>query len=293
MKKIIFAISIAVFFSLSLPAFSADYIIGVKGGYFLWDSYMKESGVSSFKDMERGDGVLYGPIFSVLFTQNLSLSLSGLLGRQSAQWLIMNGHPEGGAATVSSNTTFNVFRTDLDGALSYRVGEHVRLFAGYKYQHLAIKLNDARNGFTAGGDLYFTAVSKSAITTMYHGPALGLGLSLPVTEKYFMAANLSAVYMPGKFEMDIDAYNYNDQGNDNFLTRHDNSQNGIKSDLKMWGFNFEPTAGISPGSGLPIVTLGLRVQWTRVKFKEDMGDLNNGWLNDWVYGVFVGVMYTL
>jgi hypothetical protein len=63
--------------------------------------------------------------------------------------------------------------------------------------------------------------------------------------------------------------------------------------MKMWGFNLEPSAGMRPGDGLPIVTLGLRVQWTRVQFKEDLGDLSNQWLDDWIYGVFVGVMYEL
>jgi hypothetical protein len=291
MKKTSLLFSAAVLLLSAMPLSAADYIVGVKGGYFLWDSYMKESNVSSFDRMERGDGVLYGPIFSVLFSQNLSLSFSGLMGRQSSQWLITNGHPESGAATVSSNTTFTVFRTDLDAALSFRMSQYFRFFAGYKYQHLAIELNDIRNGFDAGNNLYFTAVSESEIKTAYHGPALGLGLSIPVTGKYFLAANLSAVYMPGQFQMDVNSYNY--RTTDGFTVKHDSSQKGIKSDLRNWGFNFEPTAGISPGEGLPIVTLGLRVQWTRVQFKEDLGDLSNAWLNDWVYGVFVGIMYAL
>ncbi len=73
---------------LSLPSFSngAEYMAGVRAGYFAWQPFLKDIGASGMSDITWGTGMLYGPIFSVMFTDDLSISVSALFGKQSTHW---------------------------------------------------------------------------------------------------------------------------------------------------------------------------------------------------------------
>jgi len=60
-------------FIKSSPAM--DYLIGLKGGYFVWDPYLTRVGHPQFEEMENGSGVLYGPVCSLLFSPDISFSV--------------------------------------------------------------------------------------------------------------------------------------------------------------------------------------------------------------------------
>lgn len=68
-----------------LPSLSrgTEYMAGIRGGYFAWQPFLKDIGASGMSDIKWGTGVLYGPIFSVMFTDELTLSVSSLMGKQS------------------------------------------------------------------------------------------------------------------------------------------------------------------------------------------------------------------
>ncbi|MFH0975327.1 MAG: hypothetical protein V1874_06055 [Spirochaetota bacterium] len=281
--------SLGIISGFAQPASALDYIVGAKGGYFIWDPYLKDIGVSEFEEMKNGDGVLYGPVLSVMFSQDFSFSLSGLYGKQSSHWMEEDAPYSGGSEYRTGHHSFNVKRLDLDGALSYRITDNFKIFAGYKYQYLRITIENVSFRRFNGSSRLISIVGKNKIKMPYNGPALGLGLSAPVGERFFFASNLSFLYMWGKMDMDSDSYSYD--SNDLTPTKHDNGNNE-KFNLRTRGINFEPSIGASMGEGLPIFTVGLRFQWTQVRFLNPAAgsDLNDKWNNDYLYGVFVSVL---
>jgi hypothetical protein len=281
----VFLMSIGTISGFSQPASAMDYILGAKGGYFIWDPYLKEVG-PGFKDMKNGDGVLYGPVASIMFTQDLSFSLSGLFGKQSTHWMSENSS-EGSSELKTSNNSFDIQRYDVDSALSYKLTDHFKIFAGYKYQYQKVQVRNVKYSVDASGDPTNIMLEKTDVKIPYNGgPALGLGVSAPLGERFFFASNISALYMWGKFHMDGNGYEYNISGST--WTSHPQK---IDTKTKMRGINIEPTVGGSMGEGMPIFTLGVRFQWTQVHI-QDKGTMNieKNWANDYLYGVFVSII---
>ncbi|HOP64281.1 MAG TPA: hypothetical protein PK358_11630 [Spirochaetota bacterium] len=182
---------------------AAEYLIGVRGGYFIWDPWLKDL-TSMFEEMETGSGALYGPVASVLLTEDLSFSLSGLFGTQTGEGIAED--IPGGGEYQTLKYSFNTFRMDIDAALSYRVMENFKIFAGYKYWYNKIEYSamDYRTDAPgAGGAITAVYQEDVDITQPFHGPAAGIGMSMPIgSSGYFFAANLSCLYMWGKMDMD-------------------------------------------------------------------------------------------
>lgn len=66
----------------------------------------------------------------------------------------------------------------------------------------------------------------------------------------------------------------------------------VKIDTRQMGVNFEPAVGFSAGESGLIFTLGLRYQWLRTEFLEEFEPGEEiGDANDYLYGVFVSVLY--
>jgi hypothetical protein len=285
----IFIILSAVMLCHIPSASSMDYLFGVKGGYFVWDPFIKRIGVSQFEQIDTGSGVLYGPVFSILFAADLSLSVSGLFGTQSAYWTSIDYY-EGSTNPRTGTFSLEMDRIDVDTALSYRLTENLKIFAGYKYQR-SVMTQEAVT-YERGSSDITTRYENVEITMPVNGPALGLGVSAPLGERYFLAANLSALYMIGKF--DFKGYELEYQGSTPAVPSKDstNKITGIK--LNIRGINFEPTIGASMGDGMPIFTLGLRGQWSQTKIVD--GDEivdEEKWCNDYQYGIFVSIVQPL
>jgi len=179
-------------------------------------------------------------------------------------------------------------RIDIDSALSLRLSERFKVFAGYKYQNSDMKMESVTferdtTGLSSGEHSLIT------IEMPFHGPAFGVGFSAPFGERFFFASNLSAIYLWGKFDFKQDGYQYVDGD----TAKHPSGGNGSVSGIKMnsRGFNFEPTVGASLGDGLPIFTLGIRIQWLQTKFTNaEQIDLESKWCNDYQYGLFVSAV---
>ncbi|TAL39780.1 MAG: hypothetical protein EPN93_00615 [Spirochaetes bacterium] len=294
MKKILAAI---VAILLATGAFSSlyalDLILGARGGYFLWDPLIKDIGPEQFNDMGMGDGAMYGPLASLLFTPELSFSLSGLYGSQKAEDTSYDKPHDPGTARTTK-FTFTTKRIDIDSAFIYRLTESFKVFAGYKLYSLNSKFSQIEINLATPDNFNSVYVEDLNINQLFHGPGLGVGYSLPFGRNYFFAANLSAIYMWGDFEMNPQKrYSYNTVG----APRNNQGVEKFTSPMQLYGFNFEPTVGIMPGEGLPIVTLGLRIQMNRIRFvglsAAEASDITSGWMDDRLYGIFVSVMYTL
>lgn len=276
----------------SIPLHAVDFIIGAKGGYFVWKPYFEDIG-GFFDNIDTGTGVLYGPVISILFTEDISLSIAGLTGIQSTHWT-MDFEQEGDPDDIRAATSYwKSERYDVDTALSYRVMPQIKIFLGYKYQYIdsTIKYTEARTD--ASNQLTDIQHVKDGIETMSSGPALGIGYSLPFGKGYFAAVNISGLYMLGYFKSENDfVYDYN-SGTNSFDKEN---WDPLKVDIRQAGINLEPSIGFMPeGSGL-VLTLGLRYQWLRTNFQdmshEEKDSLGTKTLNDYLYGVFVSVLYT-
>lgn len=286
-KNLFFSVIIILF--VSVPVFAVDFIVGAKAGYYAWDPYIKDVPGSGFSEIDMGVGILYGPVISVLFTENISLSLAGLMGVQSAHWLSKVASHE--SYYTTGTFYFESRRTDIDAALNYRILQNFKVFLGYKYQHIVSKLRYTELRTDSSLVISEIDVNDDEIETPSHGPALGIGYSLPFGKGFFVAANLSGLYMRGRLTVNESWKLSYSVFNDPHLNEGSNKE--TKWDTEQMGVNFEPSIGFSAGESGLIFTLGFRYQWLRTKID---GDLEPGtkWpdMDDYLYGIFISVLYS-
>ena len=281
--------------SIAAPAFAMDVMVGAKAGYYIWSPFYKDGvGASGMNDIDYGAGVLAGPIFSLLITSDLTFSLAGLAGRQSTHWQtkFKEYDFESGNKNISGGYYFDALRIDIDTALSYRISDIVKVFAGYKLLYLKTdyKYTELRSDLGTN-DLEEVDMMDTTFVTPLHGPALGIGVSLPLSERVFVSANISGLYMIGTFDDTKNkVYSYNPE-NFQLPPLDTNEPDFKKTSMEQFGLNVEPAIGFNPGNGLPLISLGFRFQWMRVHFTEKNQELPDDWFDDYLYGVFVSAVY--
>jgi len=276
---------------LTLPSLShgAEYMAGVRAGYFAWQPFMKEVGGSGMSDITWGNGVLYGPIFSILFTDNLSLSVSALLGKQSTHWQSNFSYFDSDTR-VTGNYYFESFRADVDSALSYSLSQYIKVFAGYKYQYLNMdyKYTELRTDLLNEIDeVYVDSINISA--NKFHGPALGVGFTYPMTDVYFFSMNVSGLYMTGDIEFKDEGYDNDNLSGSRILNPKAIAK--FEYPVRQIGVNVEPVIGMNPGNNLPIITVGVRYQRSRFKINETDDAFEYKWLDDTIVGAFVSIVF--
>lgn len=289
-------LSIAVLFIvvLTTPVFAIDFIIGAKGGYYAWAPFFKELDAPVLSDIDRGEGFLVGPVISALFTPDITLSVALLTGKQNTHWYSPNQYQVERDAWMSGTYYVDVNRTDIDTALSYRFMQNMKVFLGYKVQIIEANLKYTERRYDGDRAVYEGDIDAK---TPSHGPALGIGYSLPIGKGYFVTANLSGLFMWGEFEVSEDLYSYNLSdvaGDPDFQYGVLTKDPSVTLDTRMYGLNFEPSIGFSAGEGWPIITLGFRYQLLRTKYIDKIeGTTPSGYVNDHLYGVFMSVLFVL
>jgi len=273
------------------PAFSLDFIVGARGGYYVWKPYLQEMEGSGIEEIGDGTGVLYGPAISVIFNEAFTFSSTVLFGRQSTYWSNDDLEKEWGGTKISNGTFFaETNRIDVDSALSYRLSRLFKLFAGYKYQYTESYLKGTHlneDPSTTEEQLWRT---DAVVKITSHGPALGVGYSRPLGTSFFVSANVSGLYMFGKYDLPKDdETTYTADGVDqiNFESVYD--AGGFSWDTMNIGINVEPSVGMAVNN--VVATLGGRFQWVTTRFTETPYWGTNNWMNDFLYGVFVGALY--
>ena len=296
MRRRLLSIIVIAFVTLATPVFALDFIVGAKGGYYVWDPFFKELKAPVLADIDRGEGFLVGPVVSALFTPDISLSIALLTGKQSTHWYSPNQYQPERGVWMSGTYYVNMNRTDIDTALSYRFMQNLKVFLGYKVQIIESDLRYTERRYDPvdpGGDRTVFEGDIDAKTPS-HGPALGIGYSLPIGKGYFFAANLSALYMWGEFEVSENRYSYDIEPDPDFQNGDLTIDPGVTLDTQMYGLNFEPSIGFSAGKEWPIITLGFRYQLLRTKYIDKIEDTTpSGYVNDHLYGAFVSVLFVL
>jgi len=293
MKKVCILFGI-IFLIIAAPLFAVDFIIGAKTGYYIWEPYLDEIPNSGIDGVDRGDGLLYGPVASSSLTDNLSISISALFGMQSKHWTDTENTVDfGGSESLTSGTYYaDMKRRDIDFAISYRIFKQFKFIAGYKYQHIEMTFKETA---LINGPTYYNVRHHHVLVNIpSHGPAFGFGYAHTFSEIFFASVNLTGLYMWSKFEIDEnDIVFYEPDGT--VFQKNPDPQEDVSFDTRQVGFNLEPSFGSVIQNNL-IFVIGLRYQMLKTKFVDKFvvgtNDLTpGGWVTDSIYGAFVSVMY--
>ena len=113
-----------------------DFTLGAKSGYYVWRPWLMDMDKVMWEGVQPGSGILYGPVLSLVITPDVSVSVAGLFGTQSTAWSDNNNQKWFGPSEVLASGLYSaeMDRMDIDGAVSVRMTDNLKLFAGYKYQ---------------------------------------------------------------------------------------------------------------------------------------------------------------
>ena len=163
---------------------------------------------------------------------------------------------------------------------------------GYKLQYIESQFRQTEGRRTSSDplltELYHSSFNIKALS---QGPALGAGYAFIFGSGFFSAVNLSVLYMWGYFKINTDSdYEATDSNFYDWTLRTDGM--GINEDIMQMGINFEPSLGYKPENSGFIFTLALRFQWLRTEFKDFIStETDPGGMNDYLYGIYVSVLY--
>jgi hypothetical protein len=279
-------------FAFTGPLFAADYIIGAKGGYYVWRPFLRDIPGTEFSTLESGTGALAGPVLGIVFTDDITLSVSGLFGEQTAQWSVDNTYNAEKNSYESLTCYMQEQRYDIDTALSYQLMKGFRVFLGYKYQYLEVDWVKTRRTAESATKMRLEE-DKLVFEIPLHGIAVGGSYAAPISDLYFFSVSLSGIFTRGKFRV-IEHENEYDTNDSTAIIG--TPESGTQTwDMQQIGFNFEPAIGIRTAG--PIITLGVRYQYLRSQFYNQEATSNDGpsdnWMNDHLYGIFMSVMFVL
>ncbi|TAL35961.1 MAG: hypothetical protein EPN93_09180 [Spirochaetes bacterium] len=169
MKKYIILLAACAMLSLGV---SGAYATGVNVGVNTWYTQWKLTPTDNFKS---DPSLMYGPVLGVDLAKGWTLTSVLLTGNFKVPM-------------PDVNDSFNYRRYDSDTALNYSLLKWLKIFGGVKYmRYEGEKEGNLLMPFEGG---YFTHASI--------GPALGVGVTLPVTESLFALVNFSGMYLWGK-----------------------------------------------------------------------------------------------
>jgi hypothetical protein len=268
-------------------------MLGGKSGYFVWEPMFSELEGSGLEEVDKGDGLLYGPVGSWMIIDELSLTLSLLTGKQTKYFSERNKYKTFGGSSSTYTGTYNVEfkRTDIDTALSYSLMKGLKLIVGYKYQIIEMDYDATYVDIDNNRVTYFWETMEFPA----HGPAIGVGYSYAFSDTYFAAVNFTIVYMWGKWKfVSFEEDQYTPDGSGNLQYNYSSMDPGSFK-TTQYGMNFEPVVGAKVLDDM-IVTLGFRFQWMRTDFVDGFAPGGNEMtpdkpLNDYIYGMFVSAIY--
>lgn len=304
MKKLLIILISA--FSLMIftetNSYSVEFIAGAKIWYVNWMPWLRDAGQTAedryfgFQNVELGNGLMYGVSGSLRITDEITASVSYLYGVLDSNF----EHEDRGWIRGESGLEDKKFRQvgsaeikrhDLDSALAYSVLSWFKVFAGYKYQPLKIKIKQegVEKIYTPASRKY--TIMKQNLDMQNHCPAIGVGVSKPLSDVFVFNFNLSALYLTGTTDYSLEINSYTNAD----LDTPGPTQN-ISAEMKQtgWGCNVEPSVVAIIGGDILIV-LGFRYQVVMIdaiyKDKEQGTETPYSNMKDHVFGAYLNVMY--
>ena len=221
------AAALAMTLLFSAAARAADLSVGASTWYSWW----------RFEEGNRTDkfdpALLYGPVLALGFAERWSLSTIFLYGRFETD--------------MGPDKSDKIDRYDSDTALNYSINRYIKVFTGPKFMGYYIK--------------------GSSFSHMAIGPALGIGLTLPVSDSLFVLWNASGALLFGKHK--------------------DGKDDGEKSAYKEPGLNTNLSLAWYLESMSTTVSLGFRYQLFGTYYdREGFGDMTHQF-----YGITLSAVY--
>ncbi len=162
----------AAFVILALPAASQALQVGV--GASAWYADWKFE--SDQGDTEFGPAFIYGPILTLGFSPQWSLSGVFLYGKFDQ--------------TGTGGGPGEITRFDSDVALNYSINQYFKIFAGFKYMGYKFDEGDHTG----------------------YGPGFGISIVVPVSDNLFLLGSLSGLYIWGSHDTSRQDYDYTEPG---------------------------------------------------------------------------------
>ena len=223
---------------------AGTFIVGAKGWYTIWDSGIldwleKDIGLSfqqnrvQFRaDRDPGNGFLAGPLLGYL-TDDGKWSVSVVpmvFSNFSQDW-------NGTASAMTLQGDAELTRRDYDLAVTYKLSDHFKAFAGYKFQDMDLKF------ILVTTTILGSQTDTFDVEATAHIPSFGFGVALPLARERVVVGGQAGVLLP---MMDLKV----------------TDQNGVTEDILPHpglGFNAEATLTWQPVERM-ILQLGYRYQ---------------------------------
>lgn len=210
MKKVIIISIVLMLCFTAIPLFAVDLNLGAATWYSWWEIEDEEGG----PDIDPT--ILAGPVVSLGLADRWNVSVVFLYG----QFEMEGGGEDGGTDEIN--------RVDSDISLNYAISNYFKVFSGIKAM-----------GYYFSGGVHHSI-----------GPALGVGLTLPIVGNLYLLGNLSGMYN----------YGVHDDTNDD---------NRPKSNLVEYGFNSTLSLAYYIEQASTTISLGGRYQFFRDKYESD------------------------
>jgi hypothetical protein len=294
---------VLVVFALVTPSEALELIAGAKVWYANWIPWLRDAGQTAedryfgFQNVETGGGWMYGVSASIRFTETLSLSVAYLYGVLDSSF----EHEDRGFIKSESGPqevefyqtgTAEITRQDLDTALNYSMTSWLKVFIGYKYQPIEIDTDQvgAEHNHTTGNN-FFKKMTQT-IELENHCPALGFGVSFPLTDIFVLNASVSLLYLTGSMDYKLKIRTY--QNADISQPPLDGDDIRGEMDLTGWGFSIDPSMVVVLQENI-ILVVGFRYQMIAVdgeyKTIGTSEELTYTDMRDHVYGAYLSAMY--
>lgn len=267
-------------FMIPEKAAGLDIAIGATAWYAQWDSVWREipvyrplPGWSSRLTSREGDNtptLLYGPVFSIGFSSDVSIAGAYLWGDsyRLKQESVYDAYNEMGAyqfTGISQESIGPVTRFDYDTTLNYRVFPWLKVFAGVKYQGYDYDINIVGTVPLYLMDYFMSVTVKSRSL----GPGAGAGITLPVFSHAYMMVNASFLYLRTTWEYS----NYIAQNYDPMIPE--------EVDFRCYGFNAHSSLVYYFEEANIALSLGVRLQYLRFTSK----DAEKNGIDERAYGI--------
>lgn len=300
MKKILLIICIvATVFALATPSEALELIAGAKIWYANWVPWLRDSGQTAgdryfgMQNVETGGGWMYGVSASMRFTDTLSLSVAYLYGVLDSSFEHEDrGIVNGDDIAFYQNGTAEITRQDLDTALNYSITSWLKVFVGYKYQPIELDIDQVGAERNISDNKQYFKKTTQTIEIENHCPALGFGVSFPLTDTFVLNANVSLLYLAGSMDYTLKMLYYENAD----ISAPPVSSDDIKGemDLDGWGFSIDPSLMVLLKGNI-ILVVGFRYQMISVDGEyKTIGtgeEITYTDMRDHVYGAYLSAMY--
>lgn len=272
MKKNITAIVLIIVISLIFMTGSVHALDLSAGGavwYAWWSPAWTESEEEEMPEFEVDPGILYGPVLSLKFAENWSLSTIFMIGKYEAnsEMPLDPETPEMGNFTFDRDIT----KYDLDTTVNYSITRVLKVFAGIKYQgynykdeiHLVMDMSGMP--FSPGGVMDIELDGESDYKS--YGPGIGLGITYPVIPSLYLLANVSVLYLKGDADATQEVPNF--ETFDPMTSIVDIEEQTTKVKGSLYGFNGSISLAYYIAEASTTIALGFRYQYLKYKIDSE------------------------